>query len=1402
MSKKYRSYFQIDESYFPAVNEDVIRTQPEVWKAYYPHESFIQLLKQTKNVLTNSQRMSIWIEGPYGTGKSHAVLTLKKLLDSSNEELKEYFDRYSSVLSKDLYNDFYSIKNQNKKILTVHRYGSSDVKSDRALMEYVQESIISALKDARFAYFGQAGIRQAMIDWLTETANKNYFNSIIQSEEYRLKFGSSSAETVLENLKTFTSEKALQQLIDQISALGEEKGIRPFVLKKESLKAWVEDVIDKNNLKAIFFIWDEFSDYFNANKGNLSGFQYLAEMSETYPFYFAIVTHKSDIFFEDAKDDVRTKINGRFISPHCSIELPDNMAFVLTGHAMQKSKDPVVAKEWNETVNDLYELTNDSREEVIKTAKIGEAELKGVLPIHPYAALVLKNIAAAFDSNQRSMFDFIKNDSDGGKDIKGFQWFIDNYGPEDDEALLTVDLLWDFFYEKGKDQLAPQIRNILDVFGRTESHALSLAQKRVLKTILLLQAINEKVGDAVPLFIPNDRNLALAFEGTDISSGNVKSLAQGLVREQIIFERPMGNGQSKYSALVSNGNLEEIEKEKERLRGEIRTAKLIEEGEFASDFKLPRYLEIRYPDCDLVTYENIKTTVARLKSHSENHPTQLYTVFTFARNQEESEKIRAEIQRTFDECFEKIVFIDYSSEYLSNDLFAQYIDNMANCGYYKTKDRSQAMSFDKNAKEALRRWKNKVRAGSPRVFSYGDQIGQICNSEIEIQNYLRAFDRKFFPLGLETQVTVIDNMYASNALKQGAECGITGEIKGTFKSSNENTKLEKQFASVWGIDDYWRVRPNELVSKIKNAAETVIHTKFGASSRVSIRDIFEALEEDPFGLVPCNLSAFALGFILKDYANDLYNWSDGLTTVPMSVDKMKEMIDEVLKNAQNPNPKYRDKFIVEMSPEQRAFNKSTSFVFSIDESFCTSVENTMSRVRSTMADLRFPIWVLKYGKFEVSSSHDLLSKVIDLYVQLANNSASERTETDIALDIGKLYLDNPSLAKDFKAILTKDNCTLCMQKYLEQYRGGVLVSYAKDIGDTGSYINEISSKFSEATNWVWNKSTVDEKINDTIVEYAIVKESNGLIVKTSSFSDCMLEWAKKCNGFKVAYASLRGNVGDVYDLLGYLYQITKNRSLYDADKEKFLEALMSLKTSFQSFCEGQIDIIKKIASYYFEGLSDNDIYEICSKNLSDVFVLENSEFLSRVESAVNGYKANLARYKLLSLWKEKTGTEDPMDWSDRYCMPILCVIPASEQETARRAFDTIISQNNDKSRVDEAFDYINGFRHCAELYSSESRDVAFRKAILKNYSPLISDADEFKRTLVKRFPNIKPYHWLGNAAIDEYVQSAAYQQYNNGGSKEVDSIIDSMSPEDLKKYLKTLVKDNMIVGIEIINTKR
>ena len=113
MSKKiYKDYFNIDPKYYAAVTADLIDSGQVSWKSFYPHETFIKLLEKTHAVLSGKDPRSLWVEGAYGTGKSHAALTVKSLLEASDEEVEAYFEEFG--LSRDLCGKLIADKNMGK----------------------------------------------------------------------------------------------------------------------------------------------------------------------------------------------------------------------------------------------------------------------------------------------------------------------------------------------------------------------------------------------------------------------------------------------------------------------------------------------------------------------------------------------------------------------------------------------------------------------------------------------------------------------------------------------------------------------------------------------------------------------------------------------------------------------------------------------------------------------------------------------------------------------------------------------------------------------------------------------------------------------------------------------------------------------------------------------------------------------------------------------------------------------------------------------------------------------------------------------------------------------------------------------------------------------------------------
>lgn len=1396
MLEKYRHYFDIDPDYFPAVNEAVITNNPDMWKKFFPHETFIKLIKNTVDVLERKQKLCLWVEGAYGTGKSHAVLTLKKLLDADAADTREYFSRYN--MDNDLCNRFQSVKNSGR-ILTVHRYGSATIRGDHNLVFAVQESVEKALADAGIENKGGNALRDATIAWLSDADNKRYFNGLITGT-YSDLFGGDDIEAVLGKLSSFSGD-ALAKVMDNIFRVADERQIKALSLSVSGLCKWIREVIKANGLKAIVFIWDEFTEYFYNNARNLTGFQELCEISETDPFYFILVTHVTQGLFHERDQDF-IKLNGRFVSPHSLISLPENIAFQLMGAAMEKNTDPAVVEDWELAIDDLEDRTKESRKLVKSIARISDEEMKGILPIHPYAALLLKHISSAFDSNQRSMFDFIKNDR--GDEIKGFQWFIDNFGPEDDNPLLTVDMLWEFFYDKGKEYLAHDIRSILDYYNRAGNQRLDSDQKRVLKTVLLLQAISQYAGDSVDLFIPNEKNINNAFEGTDMD-GSASRCADQLVRDKVLFSKSLGGGKFQYAAYNNEGEIDvkpfEDQIDKKSTSAFI-TEELADRTRIIDAIMLGGALKLRY-ELRFVSASDFDSTIKQLRNTEEKYENKIVAVVCFAKDDAESVVIGKKIREALAAGTYNMVFIDASRTPFGADGYSTYRHDMALSMSQQGKDGGLATQYANNAKDSLKKWKSRIAAGEFIVHTAEKRDGERATTIDALYALLAEINKKKFPECLEGTYTVIANMYTPSSMKQGVECGCNQKTAGTFLSGSPATKLENALDGAWKVDEYWKVKPHLPISKVKIHVDGIISDGFrNGGGRVSIKRIYDSLKVAPYGFMPCNLSAFIMGFILKEYTTGTFSWSDGLTNDILNVNKLKEMIDEVIRLEITPNPRYKDKYIVAMTDEEKAFNEITSAAFGIPINMCTSVPNTRERIRSKMKEYSFPIWTLKsiLGEEVLKTDATVLAEIIDSFCGIANsnNMGASKSDSDIAMVIGKLAKENPNAADDLKRLLNKEKCTQGMTAYLKTFEDGALVALAEQVGDGGQYINALRKKFdADAANWVWNVETAQQKIREVILEYTIIVESNKVISKSISFEATIREWCDKCGYIRISYAAAKNYLDELGAFLAMLHNLKKAGTLLDSQKKGFLDLLVANADNFRNFYNNQVDLFKRVCGYYLDGLSDEEIKEVFATIPAGSFTYEKADYLNTVEAKVKAYKEGLKSAKLKKLWRDKTGTDTPRAWSKKNKMPILCLVPDAEIAKAKTAFGAVNRAKSDEATIDKAMEYLSTAKFFDFLADDTALDKAFRDGIIKSYAVMLTDIQEVKDYLDSRI-TADPFDWFGLPEVDKKLRQMAEAKYNQGGCDRALAKIDEMDISDVKKYLKDLIKDNMIVGMEII----
>lgn len=1372
---KYCEYFDVNEKYFPCIDESAINSGA-AWDTTYPHQTFIDLLNRTEKMLSGNTNRSIWIHGAYGTGKSQCAYTLKKLLEVPEAEVRNYWNKFEPLKKNPVLLEKL-IGHKAQGIVTAYRYASGSISTPQQLFFAVQESIKKALDVHEVSYKGENSLKESVISWLEDPIHNQFIDALLWKPKWMSTFSQSSADEIINTLKKSSD---VSSLMDDIFSLAAEEGITALNLSADSLRKWIIDIIDKNNIKLVL-IWDEFSDYFRQNSTSLGEFQKIVSICQEKPFYFVIVTHPLSSLAKEYDSSDKTNpwsvVQQRF--DKVEITLPDNIAFELIGHAF--SVKPAAKANWKQMTGDLNSDVTNARKAVIKAANINDQNvMRDILPIHPIAALVLKNIASAFQSNQRSMFDFIKTPKD--MDVNAFQWFIQNTSPLSDRPFLTVDMLWDFFYEKGKDYLSSDIRLILDTFQQQAQ--LKDKEKIVLKTVLIMQSIDQRLGGALPILKPTDQNLSYAFEGdTDELENSCKSIAKALVNKGILIENPIANGKKVYSAAVLAGDGAKIEAFKKEIREKQgTTAKLVSEGAaVATALSLPPALKLRYAleldsgKLPVVTMSDFKKVMDVLKSKDVDW--HFYAVLALAKTDEEAQSFRTLIKKIIaDPAYKNIAVIDALSTPLGLEAFEQYVDYSAMSMYYSGNNGQQSKENAKKAKDVLERdWKDRIHDGQFIVFTYANQDGEKAAGAGAVHTIMQTIVLKRFKHVQDFTKGLSETQLKLTTPKPVAKYGMgVMEIKGLI-SGCEKSVLGK----FWSKKEYWKDEElaGEHIVIIKKSVDKMIDDAFKSSGKISIGEIYDYLETT-YGFSVCNLSAFITGFLLKEYSSEPYRSMDAEGhRDSMTPDKLSEMIGNYI--GKNPKATY----IVNLTPEEKAFYELTENAWNITANTCSSPQQAGTLVLAKMRDLSYPVWCLE--DMDTAGVFDL----VKLYIKLVQSKGDKAH--DVANEIGKIAIQRPSSAQNLKALLTLDNCKKGMHIFLERFENGKLLNVAKEINAEDSVLSDIKKLFDVQYSALWIGSTGEDEIRKLITEYEVVKSTNIFLnVTVRSKEAAFKTWRETLKFIGFSCESIKAKKPALDKFFYNLLRIANYEDMLPDNMKSFLDEMTNHNAEIRDVLGNTLAVFIDIYAPYLEGFTDTECEEIKNSITSEMFTISSTASNAIVKKAAEDYRKNQVKSQLYKLWSDKSGgSKNPRVWSEKYRTPILCCVNASLYAEAKKAFATLNSSTQSEADIKEA-DFFD------EIASADYRDKCFAKRIIGDYTSLISDIDAVRDTLEST--GISAYEWNDNPTIMSKVSSMAAAEYNAGGSDKVVDIIEGMNDAELKKWLTDIVRKDMGLGVKII----
>lgn len=1066
MAQKYSDAIQIREtkSAYNIQNEE-----SGEWKNFIPNEQFNEILMRVISSVSNKlidEHRSFWLEGTYGTGKSHASAVIKHLLCDPIEEVEEYMnaeykgDKYA-ILRQSLFD-----LRKTTRLFPVTMYGLNSIAHKDDMSVQIQSAICRALDAAGI----ELNVKTDFDNYISHIEQRPIMWDNIIEEDAELQSYAPDRKKLIQELKA--SNTSILTLVK--NAL-RSSGIT-IRLRQENLVKWFFEVQDKlaqmGTYKGILLLWDEFTDVMTSDLGPslLVELQGLAEatMDAKNNSYFFHIAHPSAL--DSLKAAERTKTTGRYRFMHYNMEPVS--AFKIMSRKFVHDDDnaeygSMVGRHFTQ-IRDVYEMFANTSNDPTETLE----DLKSLFPVHPATANLATYYAREAGSSSRSVFEFLG----ANPAIREFLDSKEHFAAHD---LITADYLWDFVLE----EFNSKVTRYGVVTERFNSYQLHVAKQgphysAVFKGILLLNALNNLANNET--VTPSEENIRNLFTGTSVEQ-DIDDVLSWIHTEGIVQRSPQGIYEIRFSAL----DTKEIE--------QIRTQLL------ASDYKYT-YQIMRYGDVADKDFEKMFGGVMRQKQfkiysedvneytllnkiENDKRMTAEYEVFLalmVARSNNELTTLKEIATKAMtEERFRNVAFLVFDTQ-LDQSSFDQFIEYQSNavCAQ-KHGFAEQQKSHTDNAKTIIQEWIKNIRSGICTIYLQGNSDSISARMLATAIN--SGVSPRIFHKGIESLELIRTKAPQTCWVKQHSKS--TAETVLSFNTkediSNRCTGAARHMALLLqeSVDDNLKFKSDCNTQHPLYIVSQFVKSKVDHSDKQNVFNLaekFEELTRAPYGLFPSNAGYGMLAFALRPYVDKVFDTNGK----PINAKRMLEFIAETFKIWESGSKTNLHKVDLKFeTKEEGAIAKALIKVFQLNKlkgySDISSLTDARWALRQNYcAEAGYPLWALKYcDKLDANFPSikenlcRLTDNIIKIYTEVGAKDPHMMVDTDQLLTefsfeySGLVSLEAKCLENGYQNFLMANESVNLMA---EQY------------ADAVDYIK----KHMEGAVGLWTEAAVTDKLKD------------------------------------------------------------------------------------------------------------------------------------------------------------------------------------------------------------------------------------------------------------------------------------------------------------------------------------
>ena len=284
-------------------------------------------------------------------------------------------------------------------------------------------------------------------------------------------------------------------------------------------------------------------------------------------------------------------------------------------------------------------------------------------------------------------------------------------------------------------------------------------------------------------------------------------------------------------------------------------------------------------------------------------------------------------------------------------------------------------------------------------------------------------------------------------------------------SDPERTPM-KLFPFVWGDDSAWYdpQYADESIVILKKAFDAYIEGRLEKGGKISFKEIFEAMREPPYGLLPNIIGAILMGMFFRTWMDRGLIWTNGISEDVLDDAHLLAMVENGIHNQRTLYKNSLLDYIMLPDLKTAVLTDAAADIFGLDKEATRFLPELRAGLRYAMEALPCPIQSARHA--EISDQDREAVAMLVRFVRLTSDEADKAQADDLVGRLASAFQEDPGLPARIKDCLYGNLLEDGFVRMLEC--GGIDPATV-----TAEKLEEICGGHRE-WKWIWQEDTLIE----------------------------------------------------------------------------------------------------------------------------------------------------------------------------------------------------------------------------------------------------------------------------------------------------------------------------------------